>query len=202
MPRQGNEFTNTLLLIDGVPQTNSGNEARVVALPINDARSIEVVRGPNSALYGRTAIGDAINLLTADPTATPELRIDLAGGQFGTARGVVAGSGPLGNWGGFYASVGREHGGGYFRDLVDPDYDTGNVALFGKLKFTASPRSFGAVTINRVSSNNSTPTNEPVAGGQLLHEIDPQFERFTNLNLPGPTSTSKGTTWSCRRTTS
>ena len=27
MPRVGNEFTNTLLLIDGVPQTNSGNDA-------------------------------------------------------------------------------------------------------------------------------------------------------------------------------
>ena len=67
MPRVGNEFTNTLLLIDGVPQTNSGNDARVVALPINDASSIEVVRGPNSALYGRTAIGGAINVLTADP---------------------------------------------------------------------------------------------------------------------------------------
>ena len=74
MPRVGNEFTNTLLLIDGVPQTNSGNDARVVALPINDASSIEVVRGPNSALYGRTAIGGAINVLTADPTASPELK--------------------------------------------------------------------------------------------------------------------------------
>ena len=187
MPRQGNEFTNTLLLIDGVPQTNSGNEARVVALPINDARSIEVVRGPNSALYGRTAIGGAVNLLTADPTTTPQLRVDLAGGQFGTARGVVAASGPIARWGGFYASVGTEHGGGYFNDLVDPDYDTGNVALFGKLKFTTSPRSFGSVTINRVSSNNSTPTNEPVVDGQFLHEIDPQFDRLTNLNLPGPT---------------
>jgi outer membrane receptor protein involved in Fe transport len=40
LPRQGNEFTNTLLLIDGVPQTNSGNDARVVALPINDASSV------------------------------------------------------------------------------------------------------------------------------------------------------------------
>ena len=39
-----------LLLIDGVPQANSGNSARVVGLTINDASSIEVVRGPNSAL--------------------------------------------------------------------------------------------------------------------------------------------------------
>jgi outer membrane receptor protein involved in Fe transport len=68
MPRDGNEFTNTLLLIDGVPQTDSRNSARVVNLPITDATSIEVVRGPNSALYGRTAIGGSVNVRTADPT--------------------------------------------------------------------------------------------------------------------------------------
>ena len=186
MPRVGNEFTNTLLLIDGVPQTNSGNEARVVALPINDASSIEVVRGPNSALYGRTAIGGAINLLTADPTAQPEVRIDLTGGQFGTAKGVVSASGPIRRWGGYYVSAGKERSGGYFTNKVDTDFDMGNTALFGKLKFAPDSRSFGAVTLNWVDSDNSTPTNEPVIQGRLLHELDPQFERFTSFNLPGP----------------
>ncbi|NOT27927.1 MAG: TonB-dependent receptor [Acidobacteria bacterium] len=186
MPRVGNEFTNTLLLIDGVPQTNSGNDARVVALPINDASNIEIVRGPNSALYGRTAIGGAINVLTADPTATPELKVDLTGGQFGTAKGVVAASGPISQWGGYYVSVGRERSGGYFKNKVDDDFDMGNTALFGKLKFAPNGRSFGAVTINRVSSDNSTPTNEPVINGQLLHTLDPKFERFTSFNIPGP----------------
>jgi outer membrane receptor protein involved in Fe transport len=186
MPRVGNEFTNTLLLIDGVPQTNSGNDARVVALPINDASRIEIVRGPNSALYGRTAIGGAINVLTADPTAQPELKVDLAGGQFGTAKAVVAGSGPIREWGGYYVSVGKERSGGYFKNKVDTDFDMGNTALFGKLKFAPNGRSFGAVTVNRVSSDNSTPTNEPVLNGRLLHELDPQFERFTSFNIPGP----------------
>ena len=186
MPRVGNEFTNTLLLIDGVPQTNSGNEARVVALPINDATSIEVVRGPNSALYGRTAIGGAINVLTADPTVQPELRIDLAGGQFGTAKAVVAGSGPISGWGGYYVSLGKERSGGYWQNLVDNDFDMGNTAFFGKLKFAPDARGFGSVTFNRVSSDNSTPTNEPVIDGVLLHELDPAFDRFTSFNIPGP----------------
>lgn len=186
MPRVGNEFTNTLLLIDGVPQTNSGNDARVVALPINDASSIEIVRGPNSALYGRTAIGGAINVLTADPTARPELKVDLTGGQFGTAKGVAAVSGPIRQWGGYYVSVGKERSGGYFKNKVDTDFDMGNTALFGKLKFAPNGRSFGAVTVNRVSSDNSTPTNEPVINGRLLHELDPKFERFTSFNIPGP----------------
>jgi iron complex outermembrane receptor protein len=186
MPRVGNEFTNTLLLIDGVPQTNSGNEARVVALPINDASSIEVVRGPNSALYGRTAIGGAINVLTAEPTGQPELKVDLTGGQFGTAKGVVSGSGPIANWGGYYVSIGKERSGGYWDNKVDDDFEMGNTAFFGKLKFAPSARGFGSVTINRVSSDNSTPTNEPVIGGVLLHQLDPAFDRFTSFNIPGP----------------
>jgi outer membrane receptor protein involved in Fe transport len=55
LPRGDPEFTNTLLLVDGVPQTLSNNGARIAALPINDASGIEIIRGPNSALYGRTA---------------------------------------------------------------------------------------------------------------------------------------------------
>ena len=46
-------------------------------------------------------------------------------------------------------------------------------------------QSFGAVSVNRVISDNSTPTNEPVVNGRLLHEIDPRFDRFTNFNIPG-----------------
>ena len=186
MPRVGNEFTNTLLLIDGVPQTNSGNEARVVALPINDASSIEIVRGPNSALYGRTAIGGAINVLTADPTAQPELKIDLTAGQFGTAKAVVSGSGPIRSWGGYYVSLGKERSGGYWKNKVDADFDMGNTAFFGKLAFAPDARGAGSVSFDRVSSDNSTPTNEPVIGGVLLHELDPAFERFTSFNMPGP----------------
>lgn len=186
MPRVGNEFTNTLLLIDGVPQTNAGNEARVVALPINDASSIEIVRGPNSALYGRTAIGGAINVLTAEPTATPELKVDLTGGQFGTAKGVVSTGGPIGGWGGYYVSAGKERSGGYWKNLVDTDFDMGNTAVFGKFKFAPDSRGVGTVTLNWVDSDNSTPTNEPVIDGRLLHELDPAFERLTSFNLPGP----------------
>src|SRR6186997_525073 len=37
LPRGDPEFTNTLLLVDGVPQTTSSNGSRVIGLTINDA---------------------------------------------------------------------------------------------------------------------------------------------------------------------
>ncbi len=119
LPRAGNEFTNTLLLIDGVPQANSGNSARVVGLTINDASSIEVVRGPNSALYGRTAIGGSVNLRTADPTPRHQGNVEFTTGEFATLKGIGRVSGPVSNWGGYYVSVGKEQNSGYFDESDD-----------------------------------------------------------------------------------
>ena len=186
MPRGDPEFTNTLLLVDGVPQTTSRNGSRVVGLTINDASNIEIVRGPNSALYGRTAIGGSVNVRTADPTATPELNVDFTGGQFNTAKGVARISGPIAQWGGYYFSIGKERTGGYYKTKTGGDYVDGNTSGLGKLTFSPDSRSFGSVSFNRVDSDNSTPTNEPIIDGRLLHTIDSRFDRLTNFNVPGP----------------
>ena len=185
MPRDDNEFTNTLLLVDGVPQVDSRNSARTVGLPIHDASAIEVVRGPNSAIYGRTAIGGSINVLTASPSATPEFGVDFNGGQFGMANVVVKGSGPISRWGGYYVSAEKEHSGGFYKSKTT-DFDIDKWSLFGKLTFAPDSRSAGFVTVNSVRSDDSTPTNEPFIDGQLLHDITPEFDRLTSFNIPGP----------------
>jgi len=186
LPRGDPEFTNTLLLVDGVPQTTSSNGSRVIGLTINDASDIEVARGPNSALYGRTAIGGSVNVRTADPTPAPHVDVDLIGGQFGTLKGVAKASGPLGQRAGYYASIGRERNTGYFKTKTGGDFSVGNTSAFGKVTFVPDAQSFGSVSVNRVVSDNSTPTNEPVIDGQLLHVLDPRFDRLTNFNIPGP----------------
>ena len=184
LPRDGNEFTTTLLLIDGVPQTDSRNSARVVNLPITDANSIEIVRGPNSALYGRTAIGGSVNVLTADPTPDHQVDFDFTGGQFGVLKGIARASGPLAQWGGYYVSAANERNSGYFTGPFDFGVD--ETALFTKLTFVPDARSFGNVSFNRVLSDNSIPTNVPIINGQLLSNIDSRFDRLSDLNVPGP----------------
>jgi iron complex outermembrane receptor protein len=186
MPRDGLEFTNTLLLVDGVPQTMSSNSARVVALPINDASGIEVVRGPNSALYGRTAIGGSVNVLTASPTATPEYGFDFTGGELGMLKGLARASGPLSRWGGFYVSASSERNSGYFVDRTTSDFQVDTWSVFGKMTFSPSRNGSGSISVNRVDSDNFTPTNEPIVDGEYLHILDPRFDRFTNFNIPGP----------------
>ena len=184
LPRDGNEFTSTLLLIDGVPQTDSRNSARVVNLPITDASSIEVVRGPNSALYGRTAIGGSVNVRTADPTSEHQAAFDMTGGGFGMLKGVARASGPLADWGGYYVSASSERNNGFYTGPFDFSVD--EMALFAKLTFVPDSQSFGSVSVNRVISDQSTPTNVPIINGQLLSDIDTRFDRFSDLNVPGP----------------
>ena len=67
LPRFGNENEAVLILLDGVPQTDARNSAQLLTLPIENIDRIEVVKGPNSAIYGRTAIGGVVNIITTDP---------------------------------------------------------------------------------------------------------------------------------------
>lgn len=72
----------------------SDQEATAVAFL--DLERIEVLRGPQGALYGRNATGGAVNLIAAAPTDDLEGRVGLQLGDFGRVQGDVVLSGPLG----------------------------------------------------------------------------------------------------------
>ena len=183
LPRDGNEFTSTLLLIDGVPQTDSRNSSRVINLPIHDAGSIEVVRGPNSALYGRTAIGGAVNVRTGEPTAEHESDFDLGAGGFGFFKGAARASGPVDDWGGYFVSASSERNSGFYTG--PSEFTVDQTSVFAKLTFVPDSKSFGMVSANRVVSAQSLPTNEPIIAGRFLSDIDPRFDRLSDLNVAG-----------------
>jgi len=182
MPREGNEWTNTLLMIDGVPQTDSRNSARVINLPLQDVNSVEVVEGPNSALYGRTAVGGVVNVLTPNPTADPRFDVDLQGGQFDQFGVKVAASGPLQDWGGYYVSASENQNHAYY--LQPYTFTIKANDLFGKFTFSPDPQSHGMLSINEVVSDNALPTPLPIVNGVLLSALDKQINLFQNYNLP------------------
>lgn len=184
MPRQGNEFETTLLLIDGVPQTDSRNSARVINLPIDYSSSVEVVNGPNSALYGRTAIGGAINIITGKPTAQPRVTAEFQVGEFNHLRGAVSASGPLTDNAGYFVSWTSGGNKGFYTG--SSDYDVSETAVFAKFEVAPDDRSEAWISVNNVTSDNSLPTNVPVVdaeNGVMLHEFDQRFDVFTNFNL-------------------
>jgi vitamin B12 transporter len=66
---RGAEANHTLLFVDGIRFNDpaAGNEARFELLAGDALSRIEVVRGPQSALWGSEALGGVIALDTADP---------------------------------------------------------------------------------------------------------------------------------------
>jgi iron complex outermembrane receptor protein len=63
---------NLAFLVDGIdvtsePMGNSGSPLLVNQRLLNDVARIEVVKGPQSALYGRAAFAGALNYITKDP---------------------------------------------------------------------------------------------------------------------------------------
>jgi outer membrane receptor protein involved in Fe transport len=65
--------SNVAFLVDGIdvtsePLGNSGTPLLVNQRLLNDLERVEVVKGPQSALYGRAAFAGALNYITKDPT--------------------------------------------------------------------------------------------------------------------------------------
>jgi hypothetical protein len=99
-------------------------------------------------------------------------------------KGVAKVSGPLADWGGYYVSASSERNSGFYKGPFDFTVD--ETALFAKVTFVPDAKSFGSVSVNRVISDQSLPTNEPIVNGQFLSDLSPEFDRLTDLNVPGP----------------
>lgn len=68
----GMEGPYTLMLIDGMPiMSNLASVYGFNGIPNSLVKQIEVVKGPNSTLYGTEAMGGVINVRTKDPQSMP-----------------------------------------------------------------------------------------------------------------------------------
>ncbi|WP_321779547.1 TonB-dependent receptor plug domain-containing protein [Sulfurimonas sp.] len=83
---RGTDSKDTLILVDG--ERISGSDAQIGHsdfqynwIPINAISKIEVIRGPMSALYGSSAIGGVINIITKKPVEKIQGDITLEGGD-------------------------------------------------------------------------------------------------------------------------
>ncbi len=83
----------TLILIDGIPASSygQGNASTWRELNSMDIERIEVVKGPSSALYGSSAIGGVINVITKKPGGKPEFRLWGEYGAYDQKRGGASG---------------------------------------------------------------------------------------------------------------
>jgi len=85
---RGTEGNHALVLIDGVEANNpvSNSEYDFANLLVSEVERIEILRGPQSALYGSDAVGGVINIVTRERSAGLEADLHLEGGSFGTRQ--------------------------------------------------------------------------------------------------------------------
>ncbi len=98
-----------LYLEDGIPIRTTGlfNHNALLEMNMAATKSIEVIKGPSSSLYGSEAIGGAVNFITLSPTAVPVLKLSAQGNNIGYKRADLLSSFSKGKWGfvlsGYYA---------------------------------------------------------------------------------------------------
>jgi iron complex outermembrane receptor protein len=84
------------MLVDGVPATMPDGQGQAASIPLGSVGSIEVLRGPFSALYGNAA-GGIIVARTQEPEA-PFVEGSAFAGRYGSRRGALQFGGAWGPW--------------------------------------------------------------------------------------------------------
>ncbi len=90
---------NVAILVDGVDQTSDSltgaGAGQLISLGLYDLEQVEVVRGPQSALYGRNAFAGAINYITRRPSDTFEAQAGIDAGSENLIKANLSVTGPI-----------------------------------------------------------------------------------------------------------
>lgn len=168
----------TALLADGLPVAGSGSSLGLLQIPPTDLGQVEVIKGSVSALYGASALGGVINLVSRRPgdelDAETLINATTRGGQ--DATGYVAA--PLG--GGWSASL----TGGYHRQSGKDLDNDGWFDMAAYDRGTLRPRLFW----------------EGVSGASLYATVGLNIEDRTGGTAPGRTVPDGSTYVQAQRT--
>lgn len=87
---RGANAEHTLVLIDGIEANNpvtTGRSFNLANLSLENVEKIEILRGPQSSLYGSDALGGVINIITKKGRGTPAGSVSVMGGSYDTFTG-------------------------------------------------------------------------------------------------------------------
>lgn len=132
----GGMSSHQLVLVDGIPQ-NKGKDKLIDwdLISMDNIESIEVVRGPASALYGDNAMSGVINIITKKPKDKPETKILSSYGSFNTQNYEASALGAYKRFG-YFVAVSHKTSDGFRRHC---DYDRDHLG--GKLDYAINDTS-------------------------------------------------------------
>ncbi len=131
------------VLIDGYDTTSESIVSAGGGFPVNlnllELQRIEVVKGPQSALYGRNAFGGAINYVTAKPTAAPSGEFNAEIGDYGDYKAFGTYSQAVNDKVSVRASLESDGLGGYYSNTTTNKTLGGNDQQGGSLDWLIQP---------------------------------------------------------------
>ncbi|MDP4115566.1 MAG: TonB-dependent receptor [Bacteroidota bacterium] len=93
---RGDNPGHSIVLLDGI-KLNMCNDPNSVYdfanLSLDNISRIEILRGPQSTLYGSDALSGVINIISKESSHKPNLNILTEGGSFNTYKGMIGSSG-------------------------------------------------------------------------------------------------------------
>lgn len=138
---RGSESGMVKVLVDGVEvndAASTGNEFDFNSLLTGDIEKIEVLKGPQSALYGNDAMGGVINIITRQGSGAPRITALAEAGSYGTFR-QQAGISGASNGTSFALNASNLHTDGFSRTFIGPEKDGSDArAVSGKLAVQAN----------------------------------------------------------------
>ena len=142
--------------IDDVPYENGA----FIDLDLLDLDRIEILRGPQSTLYGRNSQAGVINITTRQPSNDPELRTSASYGSYNDRDLKISASTPIIK-DNLLVSVGGGYraNDGFYRNTVLNKSEGQQSSLAGRLQFLWKPQPELTVSLNtNVSSQNDGDT--------------------------------------------
>jgi vitamin B12 transporter len=97
---RGSSASQVLVLLDGVEvNSTAAGSFDFANLTTDNVGRIEVLRGAGGSLYGSSAIGGVVNVLSQEGTGAPKFSLLSDGGNWETQRQIATASGALGRLG-------------------------------------------------------------------------------------------------------
>ena len=110
---------------------------------LEDAERIEVVRGPQSAYFGRATLAGAVNFVTKTPGQESKSKVVAEFGKYGTRNLGASFEGPLSDTVSYRVAVSSQDTDGQYKAANDPSLTLGErstTSFAGTLYFEPSDR--------------------------------------------------------------
>jgi len=112
---RGGSSSESLVIIDGV-EVNMPNDPsnfyNFFSLPLDNTNRVEILRGPQSTLYGSDALTGVINIITQKGQGKPSFNFGFEGGSHNTYKGTITSLGAIDKFN-YSASFSRTKSDGY-----------------------------------------------------------------------------------------